>query len=419
METKSCFLRRFAKLVGSCCLGLLTLSACTMTNGPIGNPELPYPPAQPVEVGTIVHLPTGIVVSEEEMLAAVTDRRIVYVGETHDNPASHRVQLAVVEAMAKRWPGMVSFGMEMLTPAQQPVLDRWVAGELSEKEFLKQVKWYSTWAMDFALYRDLLLLARDRKIPVIGLNADKDLVKAVGRKALAELTEEERARLPEMDMTDPYQSALVEAIYGGHVSGEGRLAGFQRVQTLWDETMAENVANYLLACPDGTRRMVVLAGGNHISYGFGIPRRVFRRMPSSYALVGTREVVGGADKQDRIMDVEMPGFPMPSYDYLVFTAYESLPDDKVKLGVRMEEQEGKVVVKEVVAGSAADQAGVQAGDVILTIDQEPISENFDLIYAVGQKAKGDKGLIEVERAGARLTLEVEYQPLPASGAHKP
>jgi uncharacterized iron-regulated protein len=329
------------------------------------------------------------------------------------------VQLAVLEAMAERWPGAVSLGMEMLTSAQQPVLDRWVAGELSEKEFLKQVDWYSTWNMDFILYRDLLLLARDRKIPVIGLNADKALVKAVGRKAPAELTDEERARLPEMDMSDPYQTALVESIFGGHAAGDGHLAGFQRVQTLWDETMAENVANHLLAYPDGTRRMVVLAGGNHIRYGFGIPRRVFRRLPISYALVGSREVLVPKDKEARYMDVDIPGFPMPPYDYLVATAYESLPPDKVKLGVRMEEQEGKVVVKEVVAGSAADQAGVQAGDVILAIDQEPVRNNFDLIYAVGQKSKGDKGLLEVERSGARLTLEVEFQPLPESGAHKP
>ena len=412
-------LRKLATLAITCCLALSTMTACAVNRGSLGNPEFPYPLQRAQEIGTIVHLPTGIIVSEEEMLAAVTDMRIVYVGETHDNPASHRVQLAVLKAMAERWPGVVSLGMEMLTPAQQPVLDRWVAGELSEKEFLKEVDWYSTWSMDFDLYRDLLLLARDRRIPVIGLNADKDLVKAVGRKALDELTVEERARLPEMDMADPYQTAMVEAIYGGHVSGEGRLGGFQRVQTLWDETMAESVVSYLQADPGGTRRMVVLAGGNHIRYGFGIPRRVFRRMPSSYALVGTLEVMGAADKQDRIMDVEMPGFPMPSYDYLVFTAYESLPTDKVKLGVRMEEQEGKVVVKEVVAGSAADLAGVKAGDVILAIDREPISENFDLIYAVGQKAKGDKGLLEVERAGARLTLEVEFQPLPQSGAHKP
>jgi uncharacterized iron-regulated protein len=412
-------LSKLAALAATCCLALPLMTACSITPSLYGDPEHPYPSAQPLEVGTIVHLPTGLVVSEEEMLAAVTDMRIVYVGETHDNPAAHRVQLTVLAAMAERWPGVVSLGMEMLTPAQQPVLDRWVAGELSEKEFLKEVDWYSTWSMDFDLYRDLLLLARDRQIPVIGLNADKALVKAVGRKAPAELTEEERAKLPEMDMTDPYQTALVEAIYGGHAAGEGRLAGFQRVQTLWDETMAENVANHLLGCLDGTRRMVVLAGGNHVRYGFGIPRRVFRRLPTSYALVGSREVVVPKDKEERYMDVDIPGFPMPPYDYLVGIVYESLPVDKVKLGVRMEEQEGKVVVKEVVAGSAADQAGVQAGDVILAIDQEPVSENFDLIYAVGQKSKGDKGTLEVERAGARLTLAVEFQPLPQSGAHKP
>jgi uncharacterized iron-regulated protein len=412
-------LRNLAALAATCCLALSTMTACTTSHLAGGDPERPYPPSQPLEVGTILHIPTGIVVSEEEMLAAVTDMRIVYVGETHDNPASHRVQLTVLEAMAERWPGVVSLGMEMFTAAQQPALDRWVAGELGEKEFLKEVDWHANWSMDFALYRDLLLLARDRKIPVIGLNADKALVKAVGRKEPADLTEEERARLPEMDMTDPYQTALVEAIYGGHASGEGRLAGFQRVQTLWDETMAENVANYLLACPDGTRRMVVLAGGNHIRYGFGIPRRVFRRLPTSYALVGSHEVTVPMDKQDRLMDVDIPGFPMPAYDYLVCTAYESLPADKVRLGVRLEEQEGKVVVQAVVPGSTAEQGGVLVGDVIVALDGEAISDNFDLIYAIGQKVKGDKGLLDVERAGARLTLAIEFQPLPESGAHKP
>jgi uncharacterized iron-regulated protein len=419
MEANTCSLRRLAALVVPCCLALLSLSACTMTAGTHGNPEFPYPPAQPLEVGTILHVPTGIVVSEEQMLAAVADARIVYVGETHDNPAAHRVQLTVLAAMAERWPGVVSLGMEMFTATQQPALDRWVAGELSEKEFIKEVDWFSNWSMDFALYRDLLLLARDRKIPVIGLNADKALVRAVGRKAPSDLTEEERAKLPDMDMSDPYQTALVKSIYGGHAAGENRLEGFQRVQTLWDETMAENVAKYLLGSPDGARRMVVLAGGHHIRYGFGIPRRVFRRLPTSYALVGSHEVTVPKDKQDRLMDVDIPSFPMPPYDYLVGTAYESLPGDRVKLGVRMEEHNGKVVVKEVVAAASADKAGVQAGDIILALDGEAVRNNFDLIYAVGQKAKGDKGMLEVERAGSRLTLEVEFQPLPESGVPNP
>ena len=76
------------------------------------------------------------------MLAAASDARIVYVGETHDNPASHRQELAVLQALDRRYPGGAALGMEMFTPAQQEVLDRWSAGELTEKEFLKTVRVY-------------------------------------------------------------------------------------------------------------------------------------------------------------------------------------------------------------------------------------------------------------------------------------
>lgn len=399
-------------------LAALVLTGCAMTHGPLGNPEAPYPLAKAPQVGEIVHLPTGTQVREEEMLAAATDARIVYVGETHDNPASHRVELLVLQAMNERWPGQVSLGLEMFTRKQQPVLDRWVAGELSEKAFLKESDWGSNWSMDFAFYRDLLSYARDHRIPVIGLNADKELVRTVGRHAPEELPEEDRARLPEMDMTDPYQTAMVDAIYGGHAAGANLLAGFQRVQTLWDEAMAESVVDHLLTCLDGSRRMVVMAGGNHVRYGFGIPRRVFRRLPTSYVLVGSHEVEVPASKQDRLMDVDLPYFPMPPYDYLVYTAYEDLPGERVKLGIRMENQEGKVVVQDVLPGSTAEKGGVRGGDVILAFDNEVITESFDLVYAVGLRNKGDKATLEVERNGEKLKLDLDLQPLPPMGPHK-
>jgi uncharacterized iron-regulated protein len=314
--------------------------------------------------------------------------------------------------MAERWPGQVSLGMEMFTRKQQPVLDRWVAGELSEKAFFKEADWYSVWSMDFALYRDLMNYARDQRIPVIGLNADKDLVKTVGRSTPAEMTEEDRLRLPEMGLADPYHTAMVKAIYGGHAAGDSHLAGFQRVQTLWDETMAESIADYLLGCLDGTRRMVVLAGGNHVRYGFGIPRRVFRRLPTSYLLVGSHEVEIPESKKDRLMDVQMPRFPMPPYDFQVFTAYEDLPGERVKLGVRMEEKDGQVIARDVVPGSTAETAGVKPGDIIVALDGTAIKENFDLVYEVGKRREGDKGALEVERGGERLKLDLDFQPLP-------
>ena len=160
--------------------------------------------------------------------------------------------------------------------------------------------------------------------------------------------------------------------------------------------------------------MVVIAGGYHVRHGFGIPRRVYRRMPTSYVLVGSLELVVPAEMQDKLMDVHLPTFPMVPYDYLVYTEYEKLPGERVKLGVRMREEDGKVVVEAVVPNSAAAIAGVAEGDIIVALDDTAIEENFDLVYAVNQHVSGDQSKLTIERGGQKIELDVSFIPLPMS-----
>lgn len=399
-------------------LALLT-SSCAPEVKRMGNPEQPYPPPHPPKVGEILHLPTGRYVSQQQMLAIATEARIVYVGETHDNPASHRLELAVLRALADRYPGRVALGMEMFTPAQQKVLDRWVAGEITEKEFLKETHWYRNWRMDYAYYKPILDFARQRKIPVIGLNAEKSLVHALMHNDAAHLPKKERKQVPEMDLSDPYQRAMVDATFAGHEHGSGDLAVFERVQTLWDETMAHNVATYLDSPQGENRHMMVMAGGDHIQYGFGIPRRVFRRLPTSYVLIGSREIVIPKDMRDRLMNIHPPQFPMVPYDFVQFTRYEKLPGERVALGVLLGEKKGKVVLEGVLPGSSAAAAGLKKGDVLLSMDGAPIQEEFDVIYAVKQKKVGDRSSLVVERDGRKKTVEVTFKKLPPHDHGKP
>jgi uncharacterized iron-regulated protein len=399
----------------------LLLGACAPQSTLLGNPQAPYPPANPPQVGDILHLRTGHFVSAGEMAAAASDTRIVYVAETHDNPASHRVQLEVLRALAQRYPGRTAVAMEMFTPAQQEVLDAWVANEIDEKSFLK--RWYRSWKMDFAYYRDILNFCRDAGIPVLGINAEKVLVQAVARQDFATLSAEEQARLPAtLDMEDPYHQALTAAIFGGHAQG-ARLAGFQRVQTLWDETMAENIVRFLASPQGDDFHLIVLAGGNHVRNGFGIPRRVFRQLPLSYTLIGSEELeVSEAKKKEAFMDVSLPHFPMPAFDYLVYTRYEELEKpDEVKLGVMLEEKEGKVVVTGLLPKGAAALAGVQEGDVLRSLDGEGLTESFDLIYALQQKKIGERGQLTVERGEETLVFDLIYAVAPPTegGTHKP
>ncbi|HEX9023713.1 MAG TPA: ChaN family lipoprotein [Geobacteraceae bacterium] len=408
------------KLYLAAALSLLVTAGCASAGKQLmGDPRSPYPLQAKPKVGEIAHLPTGTVVDFAQMASVAGDARVVYVGETHDNPASHRLELQILQGLDRLHPGRQALGMEMFSRSQQPALDRWVAGKLDEKSFLKESRWYDNWHMDFAYYRDLLIFARDRHIPVIALNTEKNLVDAVRAKPMNQLSAKEKADLPEMDLADPYQRAMVKAVFGDHIHGDMMLDDFVRAQTLWDETMAESVARYLASPAGKDRHLMVVAGGYHVEYGFGIPRRAFRRLPASYVRVGGREIDVPAEKQKEMMNVNLPEFPMLPYDFLVYLAYESLPET-LRLGVVVEPaQKAKgLLVKGVAPGSNAERAGIREGDLLLSLDGEPLADNMDLIYAVKRKHAGDRDTVLLRRDGRDLKVEVIFLAAGAEKQHK-
>lgn len=68
---------------------------------------------------------------------------------------------------------------------------------------------------------------------------------------------------------------------------------------------------------------------------------------------------------------------------------------------------GKVQVRAVSPGSPAQQAGLQAGDNIVSVDGKPVKLTEDLIFEIDQRA-GRKVRLEVERQGQ--TLEMALVP---------
>ena len=386
---------------------IFILQACSQSHQE-WHQEMPYEPPRDPEIGDILHTATGHFVSQQQLHSSLNHFPLVYVGEVHDNPASHRLQLEILTAMQQRHPGRVSLGMEMFNDEQQAALDKWVAGELSEKEFLRESRWYENWGSDFELYRELLEYCRDQGIPVIGLNVTKALGRKVSMTPLDELDEATRAQLPEMDMNDPYQQAMIEEIFGAHGAGATMLDSFKRRQTLWDETMAASVADYMRDRAD--HRMLVVAGGWHVSYGFGIPRRVHRRLPLPYVLVGGENLEVPEEKLDQLMDVELPGFPMRAVDYLVYQTYEVFKARGVRLGVGLDDSDelSGLLVTSVEADSNASEAGINEGDRLLRIDGELLGANFDLIYALKIMNPGSKASIDLQRGDEVMTLEVNF-----------
>lgn len=84
------------------------------------------------------------------------------------------------------------------------------------------------------------------------------------------------------------------------------------------------------------------------------------------------------------------------------------------LGVRLEDTDNGVVVQEVVAGSPAENAGLQVDDVIVKINDTDIANASEAVDAIRALAVGDTVSIEVQRGDTTETLEatLEGTPLP-------
>jgi len=70
------------------------------------------------------------------------------------------------------------------------------------------------------------------------------------------------------------------------------------------------------------------------------------------------------------------------------------------------------LVPQVEAGSAADRAGIRAGDVIVSIDGTPVRKAHDLPIRVARHAPGDKVKIGIIRDGKLSTVTVVVEAMP-------
>ncbi len=390
-------------------LPLALLVGCAATPGGL-RAESPYVDPRSLGLGQILHLATGRLLAEPEALDYVSRFPVVYVGEAHDSADDHAVQLTVLRAMQERFPGQVAVGLEMLQRPFQADANAFVRGEMSEKDF--QRVWQKNWS-DFFYYRDILRFVREKGIRLIALNAGSAARQAVRESPASALAPDTAKDLPEMDLRDPYHRAYAEAIFGGHMRGAKDPDAFYRVQVLWDEAMAQTAAEYLKS-PDGQgRRLVVFAGGNHVRYGFGIPRRLFRRVPLPFVIVVpyVNPAIVEVPKEKQ-MDVEAPVLPLPPADIYWAVNYRDLRDQQVRLGILIEDSGGAGVrVTGVLPDGPGQGAGLLKGDLIVSLDGTPVKEVFDLTYQVGMHRPGEKGIIEVLRMGERVRLPVTYDAI--------
>jgi len=335
----------------------------------------------------------------DSLAAQLATKRVVFIGETHDRYDHHLNQLEIIRRLHELDPKM-AIGVEYFQqPFQQPV-DDYIAGRISENEFLRATEYYTRWGYAYRLYAPIFRYAREQRIPVRALNVPTALVSAVARVGIAGLSEQQRAYLPrEIEPADEgYRNRLRKAFEAHPGLRPDAFNFFVEAQLVWDEGMAESAAAYLNA--NQGRRLVILAGSGHLAFGSGIPRRLERRINAPYAIV----ISSGDDVEPRMAD------------YLLLSRKQELPPAGI-LSVRLEEKDGECRIGSLSLGGAGEKAGLRKGDVLVAIDAQTVKKIADVHLALWDKKPGDRVSVEVRRkrrlrAVTGLNFEVELAAQP-------
>lgn len=359
----------------------------------------------PVVLDAITETATGQALTPDAMAARLASVRLLFVGESHTSLAAHQAQARIIEALAATG-RPVLVGLEMLPDGDRAPLDGWVSGRLDEEAFVEAVGWYEHWGYDFRYYRDIFVAARDRRVPLYGVNTAREVITAVRKKGFDGLSPEERALLPpRIDTSSAEHRRLFQAMLGGgggahgHEMGEEQWDGLFRAQCAWDAVMAWHALRALESEGGPDAIMVVLLGAGHVAFGLGAPRQAALHTPLP---VATLIPVPVSDEDGR------PAAVRASYaDFLWGLPPEPTSAPFPTLGVFTTLRKGEpdpLVVAMIAEGSAAEAAGIRAQDRLLEMDGVPLPDKATFSRLMATKQWGDGVQITVRRGTERLTL---------------
>lgn len=347
-------------------------------------------------------VPGGGRIAAQDILARTADAQVVLLGEFHDNADHHRWELQTVAALAALRPKVV-LGFEMFPRRVQGALDRWVAGELNEEDFLKASDWSGVWGYDAAFYLPLFHFARINRIPMVALNVERDFVRMVGSKGLAAVPPEKREGV---SVPAAASEAYLERLFTSYTQHPEKKEtapsradlGFRRfveAQLVWDRAMAQALANAAARAPDAL--VIGIMGSSHIARGDGVPRQL--------ESLGIRHIASllpwdtSADCTKFSAGLATAVFGLPA-------ARPAPPPPR--LGILVKTATDGVLISAIEAGSIAETTGLRVGDVLTEVAGTAAKTSGEVRAIIGRMAPGTWLPLKAKRAGDMVELTAKF-----------
>jgi len=342
------------------------------------------------------------------VLKEMARRKVVLLGERHDNADHHAWQLATLGALHILRPRMV-IGFEAFPRRAQPVLDKWIAGRLSERQLLEQADWEKVWGFPADLYLPLFRFARINGIPMRALNVDNELIQAISEQGWDSVPASQKEGVTRPARPSPaYLDDLYEVYRLHPEAADPQKAGrkspdflhFVDSQTTWDRAMAQGLADAAHASSGADRALVVgIMGSGHIRYGRGVARQLRDLGVESVGMLLPMPASEECAKLDGIADAVFAIPKLPS----------SAPPPP-RLGIRIEQTKDGVDILNVVEGSLAEKTGLRVGDRFVSIAGTKVARVSGVIRAVREQPAGTWMPMRIRRGGQELELVVKFPP---------
>ncbi|MFI8480953.1 ChaN family lipoprotein [Pseudomonas sp. NPDC078700] len=209
-------------------------------------------------LGQIKDLHSGETLTATELVERLSAAGQVLIGEQHDNPDHHALELWLLQAMAQRRE-QGSILLEMLTSSQQSAVDQAQKALRAGQPFAdltKQLDWQEGW--DWSMYGPIVRYSLKQPVSLLAANLDRTEMMQIYRK--------QPVLSGAVSTATSVRTPLLEQIRESHCGllPNSQLPAMLAVQQQRDRRMAER-----LKAAD--KPAVLLAGAFHVRRDLGVP----------------------------------------------------------------------------------------------------------------------------------------------------
>ncbi|MDA0999138.1 MAG: ChaN family lipoprotein [bacterium] len=218
-------------------------------------------------------------ISAGALIARMADAEILYLGERHDNPMHHALQLRILKEITKKG-GKAAVAFEMFPrdtgPALADLLSR-PGADLSRVPEI--VGWNKRGWPAWGMYAPLVETAYLSGHSVVALDLPPRWVRRVARAGLSALPDDIRGELALGSPDAAHKERVIEDLFDSHcrVIPRAHLGGLYASWRARNRTMARSLQ---AAMQKGAKRAVVITGGGHADKTTGIPPDIAGLSPS-------------------------------------------------------------------------------------------------------------------------------------------